>query len=125
MPLVHGNGCLPSAWQCTCKRCEVSPRWHGSVFAQVVDFTEALSAKQLLFWRAALEELLRACADPAAARAIFARFAGQPALASARGALTVFLRRGFGPWLAARSGEDDGMLLKLHAAEAGLAAGRS
>jgi hypothetical protein len=90
---------------------------------QVVDFSEALGTKQLLFWRATFEELLRACADAAAARGIFARFAGQPGLGSARAALTLFLRRSFGPWLAARHGGSDDLLLKLQAAEAGLGGG--
>lgn len=86
----------------------------------MVDFTEALGAKQLLFWRATFEELLHGCAEPAAARGIFVRFAGQPGLGSARAGLTLFLRRSFGPWLAARHGSSDDVLLKLQAAVAGL-----
>ena len=90
---------------------------------QVVDFTEALGARQLLFWRGLFEELLRACKDEAATKEVFARFAGQAGLATARAGLTVFLRRSFGPWLAAKGRDSDALLLKLQAAEAGLAGG--
>ena len=89
---------------------------------QAVDFTEALGARQLLFWRGLFEELLRACADEATTKEVFARFAGQAGLATARAGLAVFLRRSFGPWLAARP-DSDALLLRLQAAEAGLAGG--
>ncbi|EIE19666.1 MIF4G-domain-containing protein [Coccomyxa subellipsoidea C-169] len=86
---------------------------------KVVDFTEAMSARQLLFWRALFEELLGSCASAAAAEQLFAKFGGS-GLATVRSGLTLFLRRQFGPWLAAKHTDSDDMLEKLQAAEAGL-----
>ena len=94
----------------------------GLAAEQAVDFTEALDARQLLFWRGLFEELLRACKDEAAAKDVFARFGAQAGLATARTGLAMFLRRSFGPWLAARH-DSNALLLKLQAAEAGLAGG--
>lgn len=86
---------------------------------QVVDFTEAMTARQLLFWRALLEELLVSCKSTAAAGELFARLGGT-GLASLRSGLIIFLRTHFRPWLTAKHTGDDKLLAKLHAAEAAL-----
>ncbi len=96
-----------------------SPACDRCVLPQVVDFTEAMSARQLLFWRALFEELLGSCASAAAAEQLFAKFGGS-GLATVRSGLILFLRRQFGPWLAAKHTDSDDMLEKLQAAEAGL-----
>ncbi|KAK9823765.1 hypothetical protein WJX72_005349 [[Myrmecia] bisecta] len=69
---------------------------------RVVDFGDAMSAKQLLFWRILFEQLLLGCKDQEAVSAIFARITAQKPLASLRGALGTFLRRKLGPWVASR-----------------------
>lgn len=86
---------------------------------QVVDFTEVMSARQLLFWRGLFEELLASCASAEAAEELFAKFGGS-GLATMRSGLTLFLRRQFWPWLAAKHTDSDDLLAKLQAAEVGL-----
>ena len=51
---------------------------------QPVDFREVMSAREQLFWNSTLEQLLLACADEAAVKAVFARLAGVPALQVSR-----------------------------------------
>ncbi|BDA46714.1 Suppressor of glycerol defect protein 1 [Coccomyxa sp. Obi] len=86
---------------------------------KVVDFTEAMTARQLLFWRALFEELLVSCKSTAASGELFAKLGGN-GLASLRSGLTIFLRTQFRPWLTAKHTGDDKLLAKLHAAEAAL-----
>ena len=85
----------------------------------MVDFTESLGARQLLFWRVLFEELMIACQGPEASREMFAQLKGS-GLGTLRSGLTVFLRRHFGPWLAGKYTDSDAMLLRLQSAEAGL-----
>lgn len=89
------------------------------IVLQVVDFTESMSVRQLLFWRSLFEELLASCASAAAAEELFAKFGGK-GLATVRSGLTLFLRRTFGPWLAAKHPDSDDLLAKLQTAEVGL-----
>ena len=86
---------------------------------QVVDFTEAMTARQLLFWRALFEELLVSCKSTAVTGELFAKLGGT-GLASLRSGLIMFLRTQFRPWLTAKHTGDDKLLAKLHAAETAL-----
>ncbi len=90
-----------------------------AMLLQVVDFTEAMTAKQLLFWRALFEELLVSCQSTAAAGELFAKLGGT-GLASLRSGLTIFLRTRFRPWLTTKHTGDDKLLTNLYAAEAAL-----
>ncbi|CAL8471329.1 g10871 [Coccomyxa elongata] len=86
---------------------------------KVVDFTDAMTARQLLFWRALFEELLVSCKSTAATGELFAKLGGT-GLASLRSGLTIFLRTRFRPWLTTKHTGDDKLLAKLYAAEAAL-----
>ena len=89
--------------------------------AQVVNFTDIMSDKQLLFWRVMFEELLQKQKDDSAASDAFSKFGGPAgALSAERADLTMFLRRQIGPWLARKHSQDDVLLGKLRAAESGL-----
>lgn len=90
------------------------------VVLQVVDFAEVAGTRQLLFWRALFEELLDRCMSAAAAKELLAKLS-VPDLANMRSGLSMFLRRQFGPWLAAKYTDSNDMLEKLQAAESGLA----
>ena len=88
---------------------------------QVVDFADAMSARQLLFWRVMFEELLQKLDDDPAAQDVFAKFGGPGgALSAERNDLIAFMRRHVGPWLAEKHQRDDLLLGRLRAAEIGL-----
>lgn len=90
---------------------------------QVVKFAHVMTARQLLFWRVVFEELLQTLGANSAVQEIFSKFGGPSgALSAERAALTAFLRRQIGPWLAGKHREEDVLLGKLRAAEMGLSA---
>lgn len=73
--------------------------------SQVVDFREAMVAREQLFWNSTFEQLLLSCPDEAAVMSVFSRLAGLPALQALATSMTFYLQHSFGPWAARRANE--------------------
>lgn len=72
---------------------------------QVVDFREAMAAKEQLFWNSTFEQLLLSCPDDAAVMSVFSRLAGLPALQALATSMAFYLQHSFARWAARRANE--------------------
>ena len=73
---------------------------------KVVDFGSLQDAKEVLFWRVALEFTLESPKTEADVTRIFERVAVRPQLKSLQSKLKAFLRRSVGPWIANKDPKD-------------------
>ncbi|GAB4822711.1 hypothetical protein N2152v2_009757 [Parachlorella kessleri] len=73
-----------------------------STTLKVVEFAEGMGPKEVLFWRIFFEHLLLSAKSRQEVAALFQKIAAQPQLKQFKTELAVFLRRTFGPWVAAK-----------------------
>ncbi|PSC75596.1 nucleolar MIF4G domain-containing 1 [Micractinium conductrix] len=73
-----------------------------STMLKVVDFSAALTAREVMFWRICFQHLLATCKTADDCTLLFRRIAAVKELKSLRLALAAFFRRSVGPWLAAK-----------------------